>query len=121
MIAANYGGCGVSPMNRLYPFHKVFTFFANGRFAFGIPGLTDGLSFTVVAMGLFGFAEILSNLAQKAETANRDLLTKKIGHLYPTLEDLKHSALPIVRGSAQSAARRSRRACFFGGRNPSKQ
>ena len=30
------------------------------RFAFGFPELTDGLSFTVVAMGLFGFAEILS-------------------------------------------------------------
>ena len=73
------------------------------RFAFGIPGLTDGLSFTVVAMGLFGFAEILSNLAQKAETANRDLLTKKIDHLYPTMEDLKHSAMPIVRGSALGA------------------
>ena len=70
------------------------------RFAFGIPGLTDGLSFTVVAMGLFGFAEILSNLAQKAETASRDLLTNKIDHLYPTGEDLKHSAWPIARGTA---------------------
>ena len=73
------------------------------RFAFGIPGLTDGLTFTVVAMGLFGFAEILSNLAQKAEIANRDLLTKKIDHLYPTLEDMRYSAMPIVRGTAIGA------------------
>ena len=70
------------------------------RFAFGFPGLTDGLTFTVVAMGLFGFAEILSNLDQKAETANRDLLTKKIEHLYPTREDMRHSAMPIARGTA---------------------
>jgi putative tricarboxylic transport membrane protein len=70
------------------------------RFAFGFPGLTDGLTFTVVAMGLFGFAEILSNLDQKAETADRDLLTKKIEHLYPTREDMKYSAMPIVRGTA---------------------
>src|SRR5688572_18933449 len=26
------------------------------RYAFGVPGLTDGISFTVIAMGLFGFA-----------------------------------------------------------------
>ena len=69
------------------------------RFAFGVPGLTDGLTFTVVAMGLFGFAEILSNLDQKAETANRDLLTKKIDHLYPTMDDMRRSAMPIVRGT----------------------
>ena len=73
------------------------------RFAFGVPGLTDGLSFTVVAMGLFGFAEILSNLAQKAEIANRDLLTNKIGHLYPTKQDMKHSIMPILRGTAIGA------------------
>ncbi|HYH43626.1 MAG TPA: tripartite tricarboxylate transporter permease, partial [Burkholderiales bacterium] len=70
------------------------------RFAFGVPGLTDGLTFTVVAMGLFGFAEILSNLDQKAETANRDLLTKKIDHLYPTKEDMRRSFMPIARGTA---------------------
>jgi TctA family transporter len=70
------------------------------RFSFGFPGLTDGLSFTVVAMGLFGFSEILSNLAQKAETASRDLLTQKITHLYPTKDDMKRSAWPVVRGTA---------------------
>jgi putative tricarboxylic transport membrane protein len=73
------------------------------RYSFGFPELTDGLSFTVVAMGLFGFAEILSNLAQGAETQNRDLLTKKIEHLYPTKEDMKYSAMPIARGTAIGA------------------
>src|SRR5512132_1003250 len=32
------------------------------RFSFGIPELTDGIGTAVVAMGLFGFAEILVNL-----------------------------------------------------------
>ena len=54
-------------------------------------------------MGLFGFAEILSNLDQKAELANRDLLTKKIDHLYPTKDDMKRSAWPIARGTALGA------------------
>src|SRR5688500_8952180 len=45
------------------------------RFTFGATGLTDGLSFTVVAMGLFGFAEILSNLEKAKESDKRDLLS----------------------------------------------
>src|SRR5512135_3916668 len=35
------------------------------RFAFGVPELTDGVGTAVVAMGLFGFAEILVNLETK--------------------------------------------------------
>jgi TctA family transporter len=70
------------------------------RFTFGATGLTDGLSFTVVAMGLFGFAEILANLQKGTDTSTRDLLTKKIDHLYPTKMDMKRSAWPIARGTA---------------------
>ena len=70
------------------------------RFAFGMPGLTDGLSFTVVAMGLFGFAEILANLNKGTDATTRSLLTKKIDHLYPTKADMKRSGWPILRGTA---------------------
>jgi TctA family transporter len=73
------------------------------RFSFGAPELTDGLSFTVVAMGLFGFAEILSNLDRGAETQSRDLLTQKLTHLYPTRDDMKHSWAPALRGTALGA------------------
>jgi putative tricarboxylic transport membrane protein len=73
------------------------------RFSFGMPELTDGLSFTVVAMGLFGFAEILSNLDRGAETQSRDILTKKIEHLYPTRDDMKRSWAPILRGTGVGA------------------
>src|SRR5947209_3151569 len=45
------------------------------RFSFGIPELTDGIGTAVVAMGLFGFAEILVNLERKSE---HDVLHQKI-------------------------------------------
>ena len=37
------------------------------RFSFDIPELTDGVEFAVVAMGMFGFAEIILNLEQKED------------------------------------------------------
>ena len=70
------------------------------RFTFGMSGLADGLSFVVVAMGLFGFGEILSNLEKGQDQASRDLLTTKIDHLYPTWQDMKLSMGPIMRGTA---------------------
>ncbi|MGQ0752548.1 MAG: tripartite tricarboxylate transporter permease [Betaproteobacteria bacterium] len=73
------------------------------RFTFGASGLMDGLSFTVVAMGLFGFAEILSNLTKKQDAAARQLLTQRIEHLYPTRSDLRKSLGPIFRGTALGA------------------
>lgn len=70
------------------------------RFTFGASGLADGLSFVVVAMGLFGFSEILRNLEQGQDTASRELVTNRIKHLYPTWADMKASMGPIVRGTA---------------------
>jgi len=34
------------------------------RFSFDIPELTDGIGFVVVAIGVFGYGEIITNLAQ---------------------------------------------------------
>jgi TctA family transporter len=73
------------------------------RFTFGASGLADGLSFVVVAMGLFGFAEILSNLGAAKDTERRDLLTKKIHGLMPTWHDIKVSIGSIMRGTAIGA------------------
>jgi TctA family transporter len=73
------------------------------RFTFGASGLADGLSFVVVAMGLFGFGEILANLEKGEEAASRDLLKTKIDHLYPTLRDMKLSVGPVMRGTAIGA------------------
>ena len=66
------------------------------RFSFDIPELTDGVEFAVVAMGMFGFAEIILNLEQKEE---RGIVTGKIRGLFPTMADLKASAMPILRGT----------------------
>ena len=73
------------------------------RFTFGASGLADGLSFVVVAMGLFGFAEILCNLQDKADTASRDILNQKITGLMPTAADMKASFGAICRGTAIGA------------------
>ena len=73
------------------------------RFTFGASGLADGLSFVVVAMGLFGFAEILSNLQDKADTASRDVLNQKITGLMPTAKDMRDSIGAIMRGTAIGA------------------
>ena len=51
------------------------------RFAFGVPEMTDGLGVVSVAMGLFGFAEIISNLES---TEKRELVTSKVTGLWPT-------------------------------------
>jgi putative tricarboxylic transport membrane protein len=66
------------------------------RFSFDVPELTDGVEFAVVAMGMFGFAEIILNLEQKEE---RGILAGKIKGLFPSMADLKASAMPIVRGT----------------------
>ena len=66
------------------------------RFSFDIPELTDGVEFAVVAMGMFGFAEIILNLEQKED---RGILAGKITGLFPTMADLKQAFFPIVRGT----------------------
>jgi putative tricarboxylic transport membrane protein len=67
------------------------------RFTFGIPELSDGIGFVVVAMGMFGTAEIIANLDLKDK---REVFTTKVTHLYPTKEDLKRSWASILRGTA---------------------
>ena len=67
------------------------------RFAFGIPQLTDGIGVVSVAMGLFGFAEIISNLET---TEKRELVTSKIRGLWPTKEQFKVAWPASLRGTA---------------------
>jgi len=67
------------------------------RFAFGVPELADGINFVVVAMGVFGVAEIVRNL----ETEHtRQVYVERIGGLMPTREDWKRMVAPILRGTA---------------------
>ena len=66
------------------------------RFAFGRPELADGINFVVVAMGVFGVAEIVRNLEQEQ---TRQVYTQSIGALLPTREDLGRIVAPILRGT----------------------
>jgi putative tricarboxylic transport membrane protein len=68
-----------------------------GRMTFDIAELADGIGFTNVAMGLFGFAEIIRNLEMSQES--RDIVKGKIKGLMPTKKDLKDSAGAITRGT----------------------
>lgn len=67
------------------------------RFTFGIPEIQDKLEFVCVAMGMFGFAEIIRNLEQKGE---REIFTNAVHNLMPTKADLKAAAPAIMRGTA---------------------
>jgi len=66
------------------------------RLTLGIAELSDGVDFAVLAMGVFGIAEILRNLEHPE---SRDVAVSKIGRLLPSLGDLRRSLGPIVRGT----------------------
>jgi putative tricarboxylic transport membrane protein len=57
------------------------------RFSFDIPELTDGIGFVTIAMGVFGYGEIISNLGQPDD--DREVFTAKVTGLFPTKEDFK--------------------------------
>src|ERR1700736_2026201 len=67
------------------------------RFSFGIVELSDGIGFIVVAVGVFAVGEIVKNLGEPAE--ERSVFDTQGTHLYPTLDDLKRSIGPILRGT----------------------
>ncbi|MFL5157545.1 MAG: tripartite tricarboxylate transporter permease [Microvirga sp.] len=66
------------------------------RMTFGLPFLADGIDFAVLAMGIFGIAEILRNLDH---TETRDVVRQAIGRLLPNKEDFKQSYKPVLRGT----------------------
>jgi putative tricarboxylic transport membrane protein len=66
------------------------------RLTFGINQFSDGIDFVVIAMGIFGFAEILKNLESPEA---RDVVRGEIGRLLPSMADLKQSAGPAARGT----------------------
>ncbi|AKJ30513.1 tripartite tricarboxylate transporter permease [Caldimonas brevitalea] len=68
------------------------------RFSFDIPELTDGIDFVIIAMGVFGFGEIIANLGQPAE--QREVFTKDVKGLWPTKQDFRDAAPAVLRGTA---------------------
>ncbi|MCZ2498362.1 tripartite tricarboxylate transporter permease [Xylophilus sp. Kf1] len=72
------------------------------RFSFDIPELTDGIGFVAIAMGVFGYGEIIANLANPEE--DREVFTAKVSGLFPTKEDFKRMVPAVLRGTALGAA-----------------
>ncbi len=70
------------------------------RYTFGVPELSDGIGFTVIAVGLFAVAEIVMNLELK-ET--REVFTGRIANLMPVAKDIKDASWPTIRGTAVGA------------------
>ena len=66
------------------------------RFTFGVTELYDGIDFVPLAMGLFGIAEMMSNLDRKFEDRSQ---TQKIGSLWPTREEVKLAIPAVLRGT----------------------
>jgi putative tricarboxylic transport membrane protein len=66
------------------------------RYTFGMNDLSDGIGFIVVAVGVFAIGEIIANLGGKEE---RQVFTSKVTNLFPSMDDLKRSIAPILRGT----------------------
>jgi putative tricarboxylic transport membrane protein len=66
------------------------------RLTLGLVDLQDGIDFAVLAMGVFGIAEILRNLENPEA---RDVVRGTIGRLLPSLADLRRAFGPIVRAT----------------------
>ena len=71
------------------------------RYTFDIPQMADGIGFVVVAMGMFGLAEVVRNLENEND---RPKIVTKITSLMPTKEDWKRIVGPILRGTAIGSA-----------------
>jgi putative tricarboxylic transport membrane protein len=66
------------------------------RVTLGIQQLSDGVDFAPLAMGIFGFAEIIRNLENPEA---RDVVRSKIGNLLPSWPEIKQSIKPVLRGT----------------------
>ena len=66
------------------------------RYAFDVPELSDGIGFVAVAMGVFGFAEIMGNLEKTGEDEG---FLNKLTTMVPTKTDVKRMIPSILRGT----------------------
>jgi putative tricarboxylic transport membrane protein len=66
------------------------------RFAFGVIELQSGFDFVTLAVGVFGLGEIFYNLESVAKA---EIVTTKVGQLWPRMEDWVKSRWAIVRGT----------------------
>ena len=68
------------------------------RFTFGTMNLYDGLNLLVIAMGIFGVAEVSANVGQTLQS-KRPVFDTSLRAMIPTRDDLRRSWKAILRGS----------------------
>ena len=66
------------------------------RFTLGSLTLTDGAGLIPIAVGMFGIAELLTNIETMAK---REVFKTHLRNLFPTLKDWYDSCWPIIRGT----------------------
>lgn len=66
------------------------------RLTMGAIELFDGIDFIVIAIGLFGFSEIISNLER---SGSEGVTVARITRLWPTREDFRSSWGAVLRGT----------------------
>jgi len=71
------------------------------RFSFNIPELADGFGFVGIAMGIFGFGEIVNNLGRPP--AQREAFTARVSDLWPTRQDFRDAWPAVLRGTSLGA------------------
>ena len=67
------------------------------RYTFGFLELRDGIGFIPIAMGLFGFGEIIKNLEITED--ERERLATKVHSFIPTKQDFKDVIPAVLRGT----------------------
>ncbi|MFT0860735.1 tripartite tricarboxylate transporter permease [Ancylobacter sp. G4_0304] len=69
---------------------------AEPRMTFGIPELSDGISFVAMSMGLFGISEIIANYAHGTDG---EIITRKIERLLPSRKVMRQALPSMLRGT----------------------
>jgi TctA family transporter len=70
------------------------------RYTFDIPELIDGISLVALAMGLFGITEVIGSIGERVSSPEGRI---RLRSMLPTGEDVRRSALPILRGTGIGA------------------
>jgi TctA family transporter len=68
------------------------------RFTLGLAEMTDGINLVAMAMGLFGVAEVLSNMAQP-NIAPSAISSLRFSNIIPTRKEALAAIKPAIRGS----------------------
>ncbi|MDB5508083.1 MAG: putative tricarboxylic transport rane protein [Hyphomicrobiales bacterium] len=71
------------------------------RMTFGFLQLSDGVNFVAIAMGLFGVAEVVSNLETRGEKKGQ---IARIGSLWPSMKTLLATKWAVMRGTLMGIA-----------------